>query len=73
VLSTQNIDDWARENGLELGEALYLIIKYLVDDPRQINFEVRRVLKTASEQEIIDAMETAVEDLEETSKDEVLR
>lgn len=73
MLSTQNIDDWARENGLELGEALYLIIKYLVDDPRQINFEVRRVLKTASEQEIIDAMETAVEDLEETSKDEVLR
>lgn len=73
MLSTQNIDDWARENGLELGEALYLIIKYLVDDPRQINFEVRRVLKTASEQDIIDAMETAVEDLEETSKDEVLR
>lgn len=73
MLSTQNIDDWACENGLELGEALYLIIKYLVDDPRQINFEVRRVLKTASEQEIIDAMETAVEDLEETSKDEVLR
>lgn len=73
MLSTQNIDDWARENGLELGEALYLIIKYLVDDPRQINFEVRRVLKTASEQEIIDAMETAVEDLEETGKDEVLR
>lgn len=73
MLSTQNIDDWARENGLELGEALYLIIKYLVDDPRQINFEVRRVLKTASEQEIIDAMETALEDLEETSKDEVLR
>lgn len=73
MLTTQNIDDWARENGLELGEAIYLIIKYLVDDPRQINYEVRRVLKSASEQEIIDAMETAVEDLEETSKDEVLR
>lgn len=71
--ATQNIDDWARENGLELGEAIYVILKYLVDDPRQINQEVRRVLRTASEQEVIDAMETAAEDLEDTSKDEVLR
>lgn len=71
--ATQTIDDWARDNNLELGEAIYVVLKYLADDPRQINPEVRRMLKTASEQEIIDAMETAAEDLEDNSREEVLR
>lgn len=69
----QKIDDWMVQNGFDAGEAVYVIVKYLLDDPSIIPKELRRQLIEATDQEIYDAMDTATDDKENSSFAEVLK
>ena len=68
----QTINEWARENDLELGEAIYAIVRYIVENPLMISSAVRSKLLGASEQELIEAMEAVSDDLEENDKISIL-
>lgn len=68
----QTINEWAKENDLELGEAIYAIVRYIVEDPLMISSAVRLKLIGASEQELIEAMEAIGDDLEENNKSVIL-
>ena len=68
----QTINEWAKENDLELGEAVYAIVRYIVEDPLMISNAVRLKLIGASEQELIEAMEAIGDDLEENHKSVIL-
>lgn len=72
MYQTETINSWAEDNSLELGDALLIILKYLVDDPRIIGANMRRALHEATEQEIIDAMETAADDIADVGKEKVM-
>lgn len=72
MLGVETIDQWAEDNGLEIGEAMYVLLKYLADDPRIIGSSLRRLLREATEQEVRDAMETATDDINSVGKQKVL-
>lgn len=64
MVGEQSIEDWAAFYGLDVGTALYLIVKYMMDDPTVVHPMVKKTLTQASHQEVIDAMETIGDDLE---------
>jgi len=67
------IEEFAEHYSCEIGVVLLAIVKYLVDDPRTISPQVRRVLLTATNQEIEEALETIAEDLKLTGSKETLQ
>ena len=72
MIATKTIEDFARDNNLETGEAIYLILKYLVEDPRHITIGLKAALRGALEEDIVDAMETAEDDLAEIGKEKAM-
>lgn len=58
-----NIEQLADAQGLTVGTVLFLIVKYLVDDPHKIHPFIEEALTTATDQEIEEALETITEDL----------
>lgn len=67
------INEFAEQYSCEVGKVIYAVVKYLVDDPRTISPQVRRVLLTASDQEIEEALETIADDLGATLSKETMR
>ena len=57
------INGFAEEYDLRVGNVILLVLKYLVDDPTLIDPSLRRVLSTATDDEIEEALETIADDL----------
>lgn len=66
------INEFAERYNMDVGVVMLGVIKYLVADPRDINSAVRNVLNTATDDEIIEALETIADDLRASGTREVI-
>lgn len=57
------INGFAEEYDLRVGDVMLLVLKYLVDNPTLIDPSLRRVLSTATDDEIEEALETIADDM----------
>ena len=68
MLDTESIDDWAQQNEMSLGHAIKEIVKYLLDDPTDLTYNVRITLERASDQEVREAMDAITDDLQNNER-----
>jgi len=66
------IEEFAERYSMDVGAVMLAVIKYLVADPRDINSAVRNVLNTATDDEIVEALETIADDLKTSGTKEVI-
>lgn len=66
------IEEFAERYSMDVGAVMLAVIKYLVADPRDINSAVRTVLLTASDDEIVEALETIADDLKTSGTKEAI-
>lgn len=67
------IDEFAERYSMDVGAVMLSVIKYLVDDPQMIHPHVRRILLTATDQDIEEALETIADDLKSTGSKEAIQ
>lgn len=67
------INGFAEEYDLRVGDVMLLVLKYLVDDPTLIDPSLRRVLSTATDDEIEEALETIADDLRATKNKDTMQ
>ena len=67
-----NINEFAEMYGMDVGAVMLAVIKYLVNDPRDISPAVRNVLLQTSDEEIEEALETIADDLKSTGRKEAV-
>lgn len=66
------IEEFAERYSMDVGAVMLAVIKYLVNDPRDINAAVRNTLLNTSDDEIIEALETIADDLKSTGNKEAV-
>lgn len=66
------IEEFAERYSMDVGAVMLAVIKYLVNDPRDINAAVRNTLLNTSDDEIIEALETIADDLKTTGNKEAV-
>lgn len=66
------IEEFAERYSMDVGAVILAVIKYLVSDPRDINSAVRNVLLTATDDEIVEALETIADDLKTSGTKEAI-
>ena len=66
------IEEFAERYSMDVGAVMLAVIKYLVNDPRDINAAVRSTLLNTSDDEIVEALETIAEDLKSTGDKEAV-
>lgn len=57
---------------MDVGAVMLAVIKYIVNDPRDINAAVRNTLLNTSDDEIVEALETIADDLKTTGNKEAV-
>jgi len=66
------IEEFAERYSMDVGAVMLAVIKYLVNDPRDINAAVRNTLLNTSDDEIVEALETIADDLKTTGNKEAV-
>ena len=66
------IEEFAERYSMDVGAVMLAVIKYLVNDPRDINAAVRNTLLNTSDDEIVEALETIADDLKTTDNKEAV-
>ena len=66
------IEEFAERYSMDVCAVMLAVIKYLVNDPRDINAAVRNTLLNTSDDEIVEALETIADDLKTTGNKEAV-
>ena len=66
------IEEFAERYSMDVGAVMLAVIKYLVNDPRDINAAVRNTLLNTIDDEIVEALETIADDLKTTGNKEAV-
>jgi hypothetical protein len=63
VVTAKTINEFAEDHRADVGAVMLAVIKYLVEDPRDISAATRQALLGASDEDVEDALETIDDDL----------